>query len=345
MYFVEEAFKLGHRKIDLITVKNKRNMEIKLINYGAALVELLVPDKNGIIENIILSHRNKEDYIENPSYFGATVGRTAGRIAKGLFSLDGQEYQLNKNYGVNQGHGGPEGFSHRIWEYRIQQYQDRTMVEFSYKSIDKEENYPGNLEVRVYYVLTENNHLIIEYKATADKKTLCNLTNHTYFNLSGNQKRKVTEQSLKIKSDYFLEIDEDSIPTGQLIETAHTPMDFREGKRIGRDIKREYGQLRMTKGYDHTWLLKNENNQIKMWDDISGRIMTITTTYPSVVIYSYNFPNNEELKGGGIAEANDGICFETQFEPDGINHSNLHSAILMPEGEYHEKTQYVFSII
>ena len=229
--------------------------------------------------------------------------------------------------------------------FLILEKENKTIVEFVYLSKDMEENYPGNLYVKVTYTLTENNELWIEYEANTDKRTLCNLTNHSYFNLSGNYKRKVTEQYLKIKSNHFLELNHNQMPSGKFIDVKNTPMDFKESKLIGQDIECNYEQLTMTNGYDHTWILNGKENQIEMVDPLSGRKMIISSTYPSVVVYSYNFPNNEKLKYNKIGSKYDGICFETQYEPDGMNHENLNSAILDVGRKYYEKTEYKFSII
>ncbi|MFZ5965777.1 MAG: aldose epimerase family protein [Bacillota bacterium] len=345
MVKTEKVFQYNGKDVQLITMANKRKMEVKLLSYGAAIVEIRVPDKNGIVENVLLAYKNLEDYITNPSYFGVTVGRTSGRIAGGRFSLEDTEYQLNKNYGVNHGHGGPTGFSFRVWDYKIRQGEDKSTVEFTYISKNMEENYPGNMTCKVIYTLTDENELLVEYEAVSDKKTLCNLTNHGYFNLSGNYKRKVTEQQLKIKGDQFLELDKNFIPTGTFIDVKNTPMDFRELKLIGKDISSDYEQLVITGGYDHPWMLKNEAYQIEMTDDESGRRMRITTTYPCVVIYSYNFPNDDILQNGKMGTKHDGICFETQYEPDGINHGHFHAGLLMANERYYEKTVYAFDVI
>lgn len=342
MYSIKDAFNIDGKEVKIISLNNKKNMEVRLLNYGATLVELLVPDKNSIVENIVLTYENLNDYIKNEPYFGATIGRTSGRIAEGRFRLDGKEYQLNKNFGLNQCHGGARGFSFQVWDYELYENKEETRAKFSYISRDREENYPGNLNVKVSYILTDRNELIIEYNGNTHRKTLCNLTNHSYFNLSGNYKRKVTEQYLKIKANSFLELDNNQVPTGNKIDVRGTPMDFRESKLIGKDIENKYDQLVMANGYDHPWLLRNEKNQIEMHDKLSGRKMTITTTYPSVVVYSYNFPKNEELKYKKIASKYDGICFETQYEPNGINMDTLNSAILNPGTNYYERTKFKF---
>mgnify|MGYP000748216060 CR=1 FL=1 len=344
MFHIEKAFDVEGQSVELITITNNNNMEVKLLSYGGAMVELLVPDKENAAENIMLTYQNLEDYIENPAYFGVTVGRTSGRIRSGEFDLNGKPYKLTKNFGVNHCHGGAEGFSYRVWSYNIIEADQGTSVEFKYHSADGEESYPGNLDAKVTYTLQQDNVLTIEYKAETDKETLCNLTNHSHFNLSGNYKRNVTEQYMRITSKGFLELNNNLIPTGKVIDVKNTPMDFNLRKLIGRDIEKDYEQLKIGNGYDHPWLLEGKLNQIEMYDSVSGRKMNITTTYPSVVIYSFNYPNNESLKGGKTAEKHDGICFETQFEPDGINSERFSRSILKPGKVYYEKTEYRFSI-
>ncbi len=344
MYTIEDAFHIENEAVKLITIKNKNQIEVQLLNYGAAIVAIYAPDKNGTIENIVLTYKNMEDYIENPSYFGVTVGRTAGRIANGTFKIDEKQYFLNKNFDSNHGHGGIKGFSYQIWNYSVQEEIEQTSVEFSYSSKHIEENYPGNLDVKVTYILTDYNELIIRYEAITDKKTICNLTNHSYFNLSGNDKRKVTDQYLKISSKQFLELDDNQIPTGKFIDVQNTPMDFNKPKLIGRDIETDYEQIKKTNGYDHPWMLNKTDNQIELIDKVSGRKMSVTTSYPCAVVYSYNFSNNEKLQNGKIGSQYDGICFETQYEPDGINHKHLNSAILDVNEKYDEQTIFKFSI-
>ncbi|AOT71584.1 aldose epimerase family protein [Geosporobacter ferrireducens] len=345
MILKEEILVLEGKLIKGIMLENRQHMTVKLLNYGAAVVELLVPDREKKSENIVLTHEKIGDYLKNPSCFGVTLGRTSGRIANGSFSIDGKAYTLEKNFGVNHGHGGLKNFSHQIWDYKIEQKEACTTVIFQYTSKDMEEGYPGNLEVQVSYTLTEENELLIEYEGVTDKKTLCNLTNHSYFNLSGNYRRKVTEQKLKIRSDQFLELNENQVPTGRFIDVTHTPMDFRHLKRIGKDIESDYVQLRRTNGYDHPWILEGKESQIEMIDEISGRKMSVSTTYPSVVVYSYNYPNQEKLKGGKVGSKYDGICFETQYEPDGINHAHLHQGILDVGERYDHKTLFKFTTV
>jgi aldose 1-epimerase len=345
MRCVSNMVKIADREVSLISLGNRNNVEARLMSYGASIVELLVPDRYGKAENIVLSYDNMEDYINNPPYFGVTVGRTSGRIGNGSFMLEGKQYRLNRNAGTNHIHGGPGGFSFKNWDCTLTEMEGRARAEFTYISEDMEEGYPGRLEAKVIYTLTEDNELIIEYKAVSDRATLCNLTNHSYFNLSGNHKRKVTEQHLMLKADSFLETDSNLVPTGRQLEVKDTPMDFNTRKLIGRDIEKDYEPLRIANGYDHTWLLSAKEAQVEMCDEQSGRRMTISTTYPCVVVYTYNYPNNEGLKYGKAGSKYDGICFEAQYEPNGINCEGLHSAILDAGSNYDEKTVFKLEVI
>lgn len=344
MFIINKVFEVEGNNIELITLKNKNNMEVKLLNHGATIVELLVPDRDDLLENVVITYQRLEDYIPNTPYFGATIGRTSGRIADGRFYLDGQLYNLTKNFGVNHCHGGVRGFSHQLWDYNIKETDKGTEVEFAYRSIENEEFYPGEIEAKVIYTLMEDNTLKIEYIAQTNKKTLCNLTNHSYFNLSGNYKRRVTEQFLRIASARFLELDNNLIPTGKAIDVIDTPMDFNKRKLVGKDIASDYEQLKITNGYDHPWLLECLENQVEMYDVESGRKMIISTTCPAVVVYSFNYPANEKLKYGKTARKHDGLCFETQNEPNGINSEQLNQSILQPGESYYEKTEFRFSI-
>ena len=345
MYCIANIMREEDKDVALITLRNKNNVQVKLMNYGASIVELFTPDREGNLENIVLAYENTEDYIKNIPHFGATVGRTSGRIGGGSFKLDGKQYVLDRNAGINNIHGGSCGFSFRIWNYNIREAENEATVEFTYASEDMEEGYPGNLKAKVVYTLTEDNELIIEYQASSDKNTLCNLTNHSYFNLSGNYKRKVTEQYLKIKSDSFLETDDNLVPTGKVLEVKNTPMDFNSQKLIGRDIESDYEPLKQAGGYDHPWLLSGGEAQVELYDEPSGRKMTINTTYPCVVVYTYNSANNERLKYGITGSKHDGICFEAQYEPDGINHETMNSAELHAGSSYNERTVFKLEVL
>lgn len=344
MYSVESVWTVRNREVSMITMSNYGSMQVKLLNYGATIVEIAVPDRYGRVENVVLTYGNINDYLLNPAYYGSTVGRVSGRISGGEFTLEGKKYSLAKNLEPNHIHGGPGGFSYQVWDYQIREENKATVVEFTYNSSHQEEGFPGNLAVTVLYRLTEDNELSIEYRGRTDQKTLCNLTNHTYFNLSGNCRRKVTDQFLQIHAEYFLELNEFLVPTGALIKVENTPMDFNGRKLIGRDIDADNGQLRKANGYDHPWILSRKIGAVEMEDEESGRKMTISTTYPCVVVYSYNFPDTGKLQSGKVPRKYDGICFEAQYEPDGINHNNLNPAILDVDDLYCERTVYRFTV-
>ena len=333
------------KDVALITMRNKNNIQLKLMNYGALIIELLAPDREGNIENIVLSFEDAKDYIKNVPYFGAVIGRTSGRIGGASFMLSGKKYELGRNAGINNLHGGTGGFSFKTWDYSISEEDNKASVEFTYFSKDLEEGYPGNLTAKVIYTLTDENELITEYYASSDKDTICNLTNHSYFNLSGNYKRKVTEQYLKIKADSFLETDENLVPTGKLLDVKDTPMDFNDQKLIGRDVGKDYQPLKIANGYDQPWLLSDSEAQMELYDEKSGRKMTVSTTYPCVVVYTYNFANNEKLMYGKAGSKFDGICFETQYEPDGINHQGMHPAILTAGSNFRERTVFKLEVL
>jgi aldose 1-epimerase len=334
-------------ELSIITLENDKGHIVKLMDYGAALLELLIPDRDGKAENIILTYEKLEDYIRCSTYFGMICGRTSGRIAKGEFKIDGVEYSLNKNEnGVTNLHGGMNSFSFRKWKFETFQGKDEAGVRFSTFSPDMEEGYPGNVKAEVTYKLNNENELSIDYKGSTDKATLLNMTNHAYFNLSGDYKRSITEHCLWIDADEFIELDETSIGI-DVLGVNSTPMDFTQPKLVGQDINSPYLKEHTTNGYDHPWILNHRDvnkPQIMLSDESSGRVLSVCTTYPSVVVYSYNYPKNELLKGEITGRINYGICLETQYEPNGINYQGLNDAILRPDKEYREKTILKFSI-
>lgn len=343
---VERTVKINGKDVSVILLENDSNISIRLMNYGAAILELMVPDKYGNIENIVLSYENLEDYNKCSTYFGMICGRTSGRIANGQFTLDGVKYTLNKNEkGITNLHGGFEGFSFKYWDYEIFHNENEVGVSFSTSSPDMEEGYPGNVQVKVVYTLN-NKGLRIEYMGRTDKPTLLNMTNHSYFNLSGNYKRLITDEELFIQGERFLELDENMIGI-DIKSVKGTPMDFTEPKLIGQDINSSYLKGHTANGYDHPWLLNSRNIKspgVILKDGASGRVMRIYTTYPSVVAYTYNYPNGEILKYGATGKTHLAICLETQYEPNGINYDGLNDGVLRPGDEYYEETIFEFDV-
>lgn len=345
--FVEKTSKINGQDVSIIFLENDNNLSIRLMNYGAAIMELLVPDRNGKVENVVLAYENIEDYNKCSTYFGMICGRTSGRIANGQFILDGTKYILNKNEkGITNLHGGIEGFSFKRWNFEILQNENEASVTFSTSSPDMEEGYPGNVKVEVTYTLNNKNELKLEYKGITDKATLLNMTNHSYFNLAGDYSKPITIEQLFIDGDRFLELDENMI--GAAVKSVKgTPMDFTEPKLIGKDINSPYLKGHPANGYDHPWILNHRDINrpgIILSDKSSGRVMKVYTTYPSVVVYTYNYPKGEQLKGGVTGDMHHAICLETQYDPNGINYPGLNDGVLRPGEEYNEKTIFKFDI-
>lgn len=347
MIILEEVIsKLNEREIISFNIKNSNGLELKVLNFGAIITDILVPDRKGIIENVVLKYENIEDYKENNPYYGGVIGRTAGRIANGKVNLNGEELEFYKNYGINQGHGGKEGFNKKIFDYKIINGKEEAAVEFTYLSKDKEEGYPGNLEVKVRYTVTENNEIKINYYGISDKDTLVNLTNHSYFNLSGNKEEDILKHSLYIDSDFLFEINENQVPSGNLINIEETAFDFKTPKLIGKDINKDESQLKIGNGYDHPWALNSgDNPKLKLYHKGSGRLMEMYTNQISVVLYTLNYPENKKLEGGKLPLMRGAVAIETQSPPIGDNNTFLKYSILKKGSEYNKETIYKFSIL
>jgi aldose 1-epimerase len=345
---VFKKFVLKHREEDiyLYKIENNNGISVSILNYGGIVTEILTPDKNGMYENIVVGFKDIKDYIKNPSYFGSIIGRTAGRIYKGEFNLNKNTYNLAKNYTPNQGHGGNIGFDKKIWDANIIEYKDKVSLVLKTSSNHMEEGYPGNLDVEVIYTLDNDNNLNITYMAISDNDTLVNMTNHSYFNLSGNLKRPITNQYLKINSDCILEIDDTGVPTGKKLDVSNTPFDFRNIKCIGDGIDSEHNQIKLGYGYDHPFVLKNNNqSEIYLKDSESKRYMEISTNQSCVVVYSMNFTNCEFLYNNDESKTRFGICFETQQPPIGYDQVFLENSILKKGKKYKQITNYKFGLL
>ena len=318
----ESIGKLRNEEIIKYSVDNEKGLKVSILNLGATITEIKTIDRNGEFGHIVLSYEDEKNYIENPSYYGATVGRTAGRIDKGRFTLNDNEYILNKNYGVNSGHGGSVGFNKKIWNVNAIETEEKITLEFSYLSKDLEEGYPGNLEIKVSYEITEDNKLIFKIQGVSDKDTLMNINNHCYFNLSGDYKEDILNHTLKMNCDRFLAIDENGGVTGEIIPVSNTEFDFIEEKKIGQDIEGSSKQMKLGYGYDHPFMFnENEKGNVELYDEKSGRYMKVTTEYPCVVVYSQNFIDGLVLKEGKETKKRNGICLEVQYPPIGYNES------------------------
>lgn len=331
------------------TLKNANGIEMQVINYGGIVTALKAPDKNGVLEDIVLGYDSLSSYIKETPYFGAIVGRYGNRIAKGKFTIDGVTYdKLAKNNNGQHLHGGVKGFDKVFWNIEPIASSDGAAIKLTYLSKDGEEGYPGNLNIEVTYTLTDSNEWQIRYKATTDKKTIVNLTQHTYFNLSGNGKRDILGHELYLKSDQFVPVDKVLIPTGKLELVKGTPFDFNAATAVGARIKESHPQLKNGyDGYDHCWVLSSTDS-VKLAgslvDPTSGRMLEIYTTEPGIQFYSGNFLDGSLTgKGGVVYKRNYGLCLETEHFPDSPNQPSFSSVLLAPGETYETYTAYRFS--
>lgn len=330
------------------TLTNKNGMKVEVINFGGIITSLTAPDKNGKYEDVVLGFTKAEDYFNgNPYYFGALIGRYGNRIANAEFSLEGKTYKIDKNDGPNSLHGGKEGFHTKFWNIEPVKDAKFPTLKLTYTSADGEEGYPGKMTTTVLYTLTDEDAVEISYEAVTDKATVVNLTQHSYFNLSGNFTKTVTDHELQINADQFLPVNETLIPTGEQKPVKGSPFDFTVSKAIGKDINADDDQLKKGKGYDHNWILngKGMRSIAKVCHPESGRMMEVLTDEPGVQFYSGNFLDGKfETKTGGKNEFRTGFCLETQHFPDSPNQSGFPSTELKPGQKYHTKTIYKFSV-
>lgn len=331
----------------IYTLTNKNSMTAKITNYGGNLVSLIVPNKEGELADIVLGYDKLEDYFSNKPGMGSIIGRHGNRIEGASFNLNGVEYKLAKNDGDNNLHGGIKGFNKAIWDAEILETDENVGVVLTYTSKDGEEGFPGNLDVKVTYTLTSNNELILDYYAVTDKDTVVNLTNHSYFNLSGHDSGDILDHKVMINGDSFTVVDENLIPTGEIRNVAGTPMDFTKLKRVGDDIDSEYEQIRFGGGFDHNWVLNNKGQKLEkaaeLVDEKSGRTMEVYTDMPGMQLYTGNFLDGSHIGKGNIPYySRAGICFETQFFPNSIKHKHFPSPVLRVGDEYQSRTIFKF---
>ena len=333
------------KEVNVYTITNKRGMSISAINYGGIITSIFVPDKNGTIADVVLGYDTLEGYLADTHYMGAIVGRCANRIAGAQFDLDGRQYNLVKNEGANSLHGGKKGFNKKWWHIQENTVREGTALRLTTSSLDGEEGYPGKLNVEVFYILTDNNELILRYTANCNKRTIVNLTNHSYYNLSAGADAVVESHSLQINTNYFLELKKDMIPTGKFIPVANTPLDFREPKKIGGGFDSQYEQVAIAGGIDHSSAVPTAKDFVVSYhDEKSGRVLEITTMEPSIQVYSGNFLNNTVLgKQNTAYQKHSGIAFETQHFPDSVHHSNFPTIILHPGKQYFSETRLLFT--
>ncbi len=338
----------GH-EIHKYALASKSGMSAEIIDYGAAIVSLNIPDRTGKLEDIVLGYDSVPGYVEGSAYLGVVVGRYGNRIDKGRFQLDGREYQLTINDGVNHLHGGKAGFSKALWEAKSVGTSDEPGLELQYISPDGEEGYPGTVVLKVRYTLTVNRELRVEYEGTSDRPTILNPTQHSYFNLSGKPSTSILDHQLMIEADGTTPVDSGLIPTGQIASVAGTPFDFRASYVIGARINDADEQLALGKGYDHNWVLRAGGGTLakaaEVYDPSSGRLMTVSTDQPGLQFYSGNFLDGSAIGKKGIAyKRRSGLCLEAQAFPDTPNKPQFPGATLRPGQTYHQTTIYQFSI-
>ena len=336
----------GGKDVSLYTLTNKKGDVLKLSNYGAVIVEIIVPDRNGKKENVTLGYDSFDGYVNGDPYFGKVVGQYANRIAKGKFSIDGFEYTLAINNAPNALHGGPTGWHSRVWDAQVMKNTDFPAVRFTYNKPDMEEGFPGNVIAEVVYTWTDNDEIILDYKVTTDKKTIVNITNHAYFNLHGAGTGDILDHEAVIKAASFTPVDSTLIPTGDIRPVEGTPFDFRTPHLIGERIGADYDQLKLGGGYDHNFVLDNaEEVDAMVYDPSTGRVLEVLTDQPGVQLYTGNFLNGTQTgHGGKVYNYRSGFCLETQHFPDSPNQAAFPSVILMPEEPFLTSTTFRFSI-
>lgn len=333
------------RQVELFSLKTRGGMQADLMTYGAALVQLLTPLRDGGRRDVVLGYDTLDGYLQGDSYQGAVVGRYANRIAGGSYTRGEKTFALTKNEkGVNTLHGGENGFSRKLWSVSDMQEGEASSVTFFYRSTDGEEGFPGNLDVWVRYTLQEDNTLAIDYRAAADQETPVNLTNHAYFNLAGGG--TIEGHILQMDAPWFTPADENGIPTGEIRPVTGTPMDFTKPKPIGQDIAAVYPPLQTAKGYDHNYVLEKRDGCARfaeLYDPDSGLTMEVSTDLPGVQLYTAQFLNPKEIgKGEKPLVPRGAVCLETQYFPDSVHHSHFPSPFVRPEEEFRAYTCYRF---
>ena len=324
--------------IDIIEMKNQ-DLTVRVTNLGCHILSVWMKDNKENIDDVVLGLQNIEDYKEDDKYIGGILGRAANRIKDGKFTLNGQEYHLPVNKGPNHLHGGTEGFDKKVWDYEIRDHK----VIFSYLSKDMEEGYPGNLKIHVSYELTGNTFTMVYY-GTTDKDTIVNLSNHTYFNLSGG-KEKIYDHKLKIKAAQIACVDQDGCTTGEKLFVDGTPFDFRKFHRIGERIDEDHEQLNFAGGYDHAFVFSGQKDQITLFHEETGRKVTVSTNLPTVQLYTSNFlEGGLPGKEGRVNVNRDGVCLETQFMPNAVNLEEKPQVILRKGGSYAVFTAFKFEV-
>jgi aldose 1-epimerase len=343
----EQSFKgtFKGKNIALYTLKNKNGVVAQITNFGAKIVSIYAPDRDGEFKDVLQGFDTIDEWLNGFPYFGAICGRYANRIADGKFTIDGTEYSLPINNGPNSLHGGPEGFNNQVFDVMS---SSKSSVKLNYASVDGEEGYPGNLNFSVTYTLTENNELILDYYATTDKATHVNICSHGFFNLAGCDDGDITGHTMMINAKEFTPVNDVQIPTGDILPVAGTPMDFMKAHIIGDRIDDDTDQLKYGAGYDHNWVINKPAGELGLAavysEPKSGRIMEVFTTQPGIQFYSANwFDGSDVGKDGTAYTKRSAVCLEAQHYPDSPNQPQFPSTLLTPGEEYKETCLYTFS--
>ncbi|MBS6195830.1 MAG: galactose mutarotase [Clostridiales bacterium] len=333
------------QEITLFTVTNNQGMTMKVTDFGAILVSVLVKDKNGEEKDVVLGYGQGEDYHVNGPHFGSTIGRNGNRIDQASFMLNGKKVQLTPNENENNLHSGPDGFEFMMWDASVQE----NGVAFHRSSPDGEQGFPGNFDITVTYTLTEENAVEIHYEGVCDQDTVANMTNHSYFNLGGHDSGDVLEQTMQLHASHYTPvIDSKSIPTGEIAPVAGTPMDFTEPKALGKEIDAAFDQLQYTGGYDHNYVLDKEDGAMdwmaKAYCEKTGIVLEAYTDCPAVQLYAGNFIVEEKGKEGAVYGKRHGFCLESQHCPNAVNDAHFKQPFLKAGEKYDTKTVYKFSV-
>lgn len=338
------------QEVFLFTMQNKLGMEISIMNYGGIITSWTAADKNGDYRDIVLGYNTLAEYEAETPFFGALIGRYGNRIAKGKFTIDFQEYSLATNNGENHLHGGLKGFDKVVWDAKTIVNDSTASLELSYLSKDREEGYPGNLQTKVTYTLNNKDELSVKYEAKTDKPTIVNLTQHSYFNLTADFNQPILDHELVVNADSFLPVDSTLIPTGEFRNVAETPFDFRSPKAIGKQINAENIQIKNGLGYDHCWVLNDQEKGVRFvssaYEPLSGRLLEVYSDEPGIQFYSGNFLDGTlPSKSMGTYQHRTGFCLETQHYPDTPNQKDFPSVRLNPGELYESNTNFKFTVI
>ncbi|KAB8137683.1 galactose mutarotase [Gracilibacillus oryzae] len=342
-----EAITVNDQQWKEFTLVNNNGMAVSILDFGGIITKILAPDRDGKLENVVIGFDNYADYLDNPGYFGALIGRVAGRIENGQFEIDGKSYTVPKNEGENHLHGGEPGFHKSIWSAEPFEKDEEVGLTLTLRSADGENGYPGNLRMTVNYTLNNQNELSIAYEGIADQKTVLTATNHSYFNLSGNLKTDIQDHEIKLDSSKFVELDEALIPTGKIVDVDNTAFDFRQGRPMKDGVSSEFKQnLVANHGYDHYFLFDHSQDvSATVRDTASGRELKVITDQPGVVMYtSNNLPEGLKLRERESVRYL-GLCLETQASPASIHHDGFPSVWLDKDEKYSAKTTFVFGVI